>query len=111
MCTVAPKPSLASRLISNSISSAGVLIFAGAAALRLRLTLRGLCLSRISRQAKLTKAGGLGEHVAMAFLLIGDTPVALLLTLEQVGGTFGRYIGLSLRVIAHLANHARPCLV
>jgi hypothetical protein len=47
----------------------------------------------------------------MAFLLLGDASVAVLLTLEQVGGAFGRYIGSSLGVITHLANHARPCLV
>jgi hypothetical protein len=43
---------------------------------------------RVSLKALLTNASGLRDHVAMAFLLIGDAPVALALTLEQ-GGAFG----------------------
>ena len=54
------------------------------------LYLSAPALTAFSRQAVLAKTGGLGDHVAMALLLLGNTSVALLLALQQQGGAFGR---------------------
>jgi hypothetical protein len=61
-----------------------------------RLLLIGLSLSRVSLQALLTNASGLGDHIAMAFLLLDDASLASLLALKEVGSTFGRLIKLDL---------------
>src|SRR4029077_18329782 len=73
-------------------------------ALWICLTLCRLFLGRVSRQALLAKSGGLGDHIAMALLLIGDASLALLLALEWVGGALSRCIGASLVVVAHFRN-------
>jgi transposase len=86
-------------VIPKSTSSAGVLICWGGGP-----SARGLCFGRVSLQALLTKASSLRDHVAMAFLLVGDALVALLLTLEQGGGAFGRNRGLAPGIVAHFRS-------
>ena len=56
--------------------------------------------------ALFAKVSGLGEHILMAFLLVSDASLALLLALEQVGGALGRSIGASLGVnfLAHFVS-------
>jgi hypothetical protein len=73
-------------------------------ALWIRLTLCCFFLGRVSRQALLAKSGRLGEHIAMAFLLVADALLALPLALKQESSASCRNLGSSLGVIGHFLS-------